>query len=408
MIRLAALLALLALTAPAASVPIDVTVTEGTSMSVTVSPDRRTLAIDLQGSVWTLPAAGGAATRITDVFSDARQPAWSPDGKSIAFFAYRDGGYDLWAAAPDGSNLRKLTWGPFDDREPAWSHDGTRVAFSSDRGDPLGSDYNIWLLDLRSGALRQLTTDPSEDYMPSWSPDDSEIAFASTRESGQAVWAVNVGNGSQRKLATARGTVDAPSWGPGGQIVYHVLASGQSRLEVDGNALTGGENAFPFRAAWISPTDFLYVSDGKIRKRALPGLRSQEPESGAGDDRIPRDPAGDASRLRAPQARLRFHRPASRPRHRQASDLAGRIEGRLRRGRRHLRDADRRQAGERHARSRARHRSRLVARRIAARLLVRQGQRSSAALDARRADRSESPRHQSADAAAGRHVVARW
>ena len=53
---------------------IDVTVHEGTSMSVAVSPDGRTLAIDLQGSIWTMPAAGGAATRITDIFNDARQP----------------------------------------------------------------------------------------------------------------------------------------------------------------------------------------------------------------------------------------------------------------------------------------------------------------------------------------------
>jgi len=109
--------------------PIDVTVHEGTSMSVGVSPDGRTLAIDLQGSIWTLPAGGGTATRITDIYNDARQPVWSPDGKGITVFAYRDGGYDIWAVAPDGSNQHKLTWGTFDDREPVWSHDGTRVAF---------------------------------------------------------------------------------------------------------------------------------------------------------------------------------------------------------------------------------------------------------------------------------------
>src|SRR5262249_17454307 len=98
--------------APARPALIDVTVSEGTSMSVTASPDGRTLAVDLQGSLWTLPAAGGQATRITDVFNDARQPAWSPDGKWIAFFAFRDGGYDLWAIAPDGTQQHKLTWGP--------------------------------------------------------------------------------------------------------------------------------------------------------------------------------------------------------------------------------------------------------------------------------------------------------
>src|SRR3954470_1513763 len=115
---------------------VNVTVREGTSMSVAISPDGQTLAIDMQGSIWTLPATGGAAKRVTDLFNDARQPVWSPDGKWIAYFGYRDGGYDIWAMAPDGSHQHKLTWGPFDDREPAYSHDGTKIAFSSDRGDP--------------------------------------------------------------------------------------------------------------------------------------------------------------------------------------------------------------------------------------------------------------------------------
>ena len=103
-----------------------------------------------------------------------------------------------------------------------------RVAFSSDRGNPLGSDYNIWVLDTRTGEFRQLTKDPAEDYMPSWSPDDREIAFASTRDSGQSAWAVSVADLTERKLATvAGGRVDAPSWGPGGQVVYHVTAGAE-------------------------------------------------------------------------------------------------------------------------------------------------------------------------------------
>jgi Tol biopolymer transport system component/imidazolonepropionase-like amidohydrolase len=264
----------------AAPVPskLDVTVHEGTSMSVAVSPDGRTLAIDMQGSIWTLPSSGGTAKRITDLFNDARQPSWSPDGRWIAFFAYRDGGYDLWAISPDGSNQHKLTAGAFDDREPIWSHDGTKIAFSSDRDNPLGSDYNIWVLDVPSGQVKQVTKNPADDYMPTWSPDDKEIAFASTREDGRGVWAVNVDSGVERKVGTGGGRVDAPSWGPGGQIVYHATTgSGRgavpgpesSRYEIDGKSITGDENVFAFRASWASPTEFYYVSDGRIRKRSV-------------------------------------------------------------------------------------------------------------------------------------------
>jgi Tol biopolymer transport system component/imidazolonepropionase-like amidohydrolase len=303
MIRTPVLIAALAIVGAsgAATVPtrVEVTVSEGTSMSVAVSPDGRTLATDMQGSIWTLPAAGGAAKRITDLFNDARQPTWSPDGKWITFFGYRDGGYDIWAIAPDGSGQHKLTWGPFDDREPIWSHDGTRVAFSSDRGDPLGSDYNIWMLDVRSGELKQLTKDPADDFMPSWSPDDKEIAFASARDNQQAVWAVNVATGAERQVTTAGGRVDAPSWGPSGQIVYHVTAGGGGRggagrgggggarggstasgqaaggpegsfYEIAGKSITGGENVFAFRASFGSD-GFYYVADGKIHKRSADG-----------------------------------------------------------------------------------------------------------------------------------------
>ena len=263
---------------PKAPVLRDVTVSEGTSMSVAVSPNGQTLAIDMQGSIWTLPATGGTAKRITTLFNDARQPVWSPDGKQITFFGYLDGGYDLWTVAPDGSHQHKLTWGPYDDREPAYSHDGTRIAFSSDRDNPLGGSYNIWTLDLRSGDLKRITNDPSENHMPSWSPDDGEIAFSSTRGEGGSVWAVHLGDGKVREVSTGAGSVSAPSWSPAGKIVYHDLVAGSSRLELDGKPLTGSENAFPFRVSWASPTEFYYVSDGKIRRRSVSGGEPQTVE----------------------------------------------------------------------------------------------------------------------------------
>ncbi len=265
--------------APPVAAPVDVTVSEGTSMSAAISPDGRTIATDMQGSIWLMPATGGAMKRITDVFNDARQPRWSPDGRTIVFFAYRDGGYDIWAINPDGSNQRKLTWGTFDDREPIFSHDGTRIAFSSDRGDAIGNDYNIWTLDLRSNELKQITKHASEEFMPSWSPDDSEIVFATSRDNYESLWAMNVRSMGDRRVRSVKGArLDAPSWGPGGQLLYHVTQGQQARYEIDGTAVTGGENVFAFRASWASSSEYLYVSDGKVRRRSVTGLPLQTVE----------------------------------------------------------------------------------------------------------------------------------
>lgn len=245
----------------------EVTVTEGTSMSVAVSRDGAQLAIDLQGSIWVLPSSGGKAKRITDEYNDARQPTWAPDGRTIAFQGFRDGGYDIWAVGADGSRLRKLTWGPYDDREPAWSPDGKSVAFSSDRS----GNYDIWLLDVATGALRQLTRDAGDDYMPTWSPASDAIAFIGTRNGALGVQAITVATQAERIVTPSAGRYDAPSWGPVGDIVYHASAAGVSRLELNGTPLTGSENALAFRAGWLSPSEIVYVADGKIRRRALSG-----------------------------------------------------------------------------------------------------------------------------------------
>lgn len=247
---------------------ISVTLREGTNLAAALSPDGRTLVIDLQGSLWTLPASGGAATRITDDYLDARQPAWAPDGKRIAFQGYVDGVWHIYVVNADGSALRAITSGPFDDREPSWSRDGARIAFSSDRS----GNYDIFDLEVAGGAVRQLTSNPANDYSPSYSPVDGRVAFVSERADQRGVWTIDTATATEAAFAAAAGAVSAPSWSPDGRrVIYNVIASNRSALVLDRAEVTSNEDVFPFRAQWTSANEFLYTADGKIKKRAIGG-----------------------------------------------------------------------------------------------------------------------------------------
>jgi Tol biopolymer transport system component/imidazolonepropionase-like amidohydrolase len=258
------------------------TLTEGTSMAAALSPDGRTIVIDLLGALWTVSSDGGRATRILEDGYDARMPAWSPDGQRIAFQAYRSSTWNIWTMSRDGSGLRQETSGPFDDREPHWSPDGARIAFSSDRpphragvrvGDPGGGgNYDVWTLALATGELRQITSNPANDFMPAWSPDGREIAFMSDRKE-RGIYAAAVESGTERLVRAETRTAAAPSWSPDGKTVTYTAFEGAvSHLVAAGtNIADANEDVFPFRAQWRGVNEVLYTADGKIKTRSASG-----------------------------------------------------------------------------------------------------------------------------------------
>ena len=130
--------------------PLRFTTDEGTWMSLDVSPDGRTIVFDLLGDLYTIPAAGGAATRITSGSGFDGQPRFSPDGKSIVFVSDRSGSENLYVVDLMGTQVRPLTRGPNQAFiSPDFTPDGQYVVVSKSN--------DLWLYHVGGGSGLRLT-----------------------------------------------------------------------------------------------------------------------------------------------------------------------------------------------------------------------------------------------------------
>ena len=287
------------------------TLSEGTSMAAALSPDGRTLAIDLLGAIWTYDAAGGQARRVLDDGYDARLPVWAPDGRRLAFQAYHRDTWHVWVMNADGSGLQQVTYGPYDDREPFWAPDGARLAFSSDRS----GHYDIWIATLATGEVTRLTTAASNESMPAWSPDGREIAFVSDRQD-RGVYATAVAGGAERKLAAETAVVSGAAWTPDGRgVAYTVIDGAVARLVVGGrNVADATEDVFPFRPQFAG-SDVLYTADGVVKRRPAAGgaARTAAFSAEVAFSRAPFRPKGRAFDASGPQPVRGLMHPAISP-----------------------------------------------------------------------------------------------
>jgi Tol biopolymer transport system component len=104
------------------------TTDEASWISLDVSPDGRTIVFDILGDLYTIPIAGGTATRITSGAGYDQQPRFSPDGKQIAFVSDRNGSKNVWIANADGTKPRALARSErINFASPIWSTDGNYV-----------------------------------------------------------------------------------------------------------------------------------------------------------------------------------------------------------------------------------------------------------------------------------------
>ena len=177
-----------------ANVPLEqvnIDVSEGTWMNLSVSPDGKHIVFDLLGDIYQIPVNGGEAKPLARGIAWQMQPIYSPDGKHIAFTSDADGGDNIWIMNADGSNPRTVTQETFRLlNSPAWSPDSqylvARKHFTASRS--LGAG-EVWLYHVAGGEGIQLTERPNEEKdlgEPAYSPDGRYIYFSQDDTPGKS------------------------------------------------------------------------------------------------------------------------------------------------------------------------------------------------------------------------------
>src|SRR5436189_2278592 len=160
-----------------------------------LSPTGARAAFEFRGEIVTVPAEKGDVLDLTNsVAANERSPAWSPDGKSIAYFSDESGEYELHIRPQDGKgDVRKIKLsgaGFYDD--PVWSPDSQKISYTD-------NSWSVFWLDVKSGVSKKVGTEymygPSRPrtIYHSWSPDSKWIAYTlNTKAYIQAVHAYSI------------------------------------------------------------------------------------------------------------------------------------------------------------------------------------------------------------------------
>jgi len=269
------------------------TATEGSWMSVDVSPDGSTLLFDHLGDIFTVPAAGGAATRITRGMGFDSQPRYSPDGEHIVFTSDRDGGKNVWVLSLDLADTTQITKGKHDSySSPEWTPDGQYLVATD------GSKLHLW--HRNGGAGVQLIEEPAalRTIGAAFGPDERYIWFSGRLAQGSlynngmnlyqlAVYDRETGETSSR--SNRWGGAFRPTLSPDGKwLVYasrHIadtglrlrdLASGEERwlawpVQRDDQESRGARDLYPGMSFTPDSREVVATYGGKIWRVPVDG-----------------------------------------------------------------------------------------------------------------------------------------
>ena len=260
--------------------------TAGTGLSFDVTPDGRSIIIDLYGRLWRVPAAGGRAELLADtaaVSADDRQPAVSPDGRWLAARSDRPGGRGIWVHSMAGGGARQLTDSATilgrDAGAPSWSPAGDRIAYV-ERG-------AVWLVDVASRrrerfALSDINGPVDE---PDWSPRGDRMLISGPWRGGAArpllegatgagIWEIDVASHRATRVTADSVSARAPAYSPSGSELAYFVAERSGGFHLMVQPLGGAPRRVsdiagiePRRVRWTRDGAWLlFVANGRLHR----------------------------------------------------------------------------------------------------------------------------------------------
>ncbi len=177
--------------------------------------------------VWAQEVASGRRRQIANFRGTNSAPAWAPDGQSLAVTLSRDGGSQIFLVGRDGGTPRRLTQSASIDTEPVFTPDGRTLYFVSDRG----GGPQVYRMPVSGGGADRVTFTGGYNISPALSPDGRMMAYVSRQGGGYKLYVQDLSSASAAVAITETLDDESPSFAPNGKLlIYATRAAGRDVL----------------------------------------------------------------------------------------------------------------------------------------------------------------------------------
>ena len=217
----------------------------GRVTNLAISPTGKRVLVEARGEIFTIPAEKGDTRNLTRSSSSAeRDPAWSPDGKSVCWFSDRSGEYQLVIEDQSGIKPQRVISLPRPTHyyTVSWSPDSKKILYHD-------TNLYVWVMDVASGKAKRIGNDPwmvpQRTMFPTWSPDSRYVAYAAHLNSlFRAIFVADVETGESHQVTDGLADAMYPVFDANGKYLWFLASTD-----------------FGLRSQWLDMTSYDHVED---------------------------------------------------------------------------------------------------------------------------------------------------